>query len=238
MTRERGQTSLVGVALLLAITVASLGVLTAAAGTTVERGANAVAAERVADDLSRLVDADGVGGGRTRVSLLGGDLRSVNRTIRVLDSEGAVVAAVDVDGLVREAGRRRVAAVGGGVVVSAGADAWFHTSPRLSAADGELLLSVTALDAAELGGVGGDRTEIELRTESRRDRRRLAPDAYAVAVETRTPDPWRRHFEREGATVDRRDFDGDGTPSVVARYADERRLHLLVRHLRVEVTRG
>lgn len=237
MSRERGQASLVGVALLLAITVVSLGVLTAAAGTTVERGADAVAVDRAATDLSRLVGGD-VDGGRVRVSLVGGgELRPVERTIRVLGPEDAVVATVEADGLVHESGRRRVVAVGGGVAVGAGDEAWFHTSPRVTAAEEALLLSVTALNVTGFDGVG-DGTAVELETAATHERQRLDADAYAVAVETETPGPWRRYFEHGGATVDRRDVDGDGTPSVVARYPGDRRVHLVVRHLRVEVARG
>lgn len=235
--RDRGQTSLVGVALLLAITVVSLGVLTAAAGTAVERGADAVAADRVADDLTRV--ADGGGTDRLRVSAVGGDLRAVDRTVRVLDADGDAVAAVDVDGLVYENGERRVATVAGGVVGDSGDDAYFRSPPRTAAAGDALLLSVTALDVIGFAGHGGSGTHrVDFRVNATGERRDVGTAEYALAVETRTPAPWRRHLERTGATVETRDVDGDGVPSVVGRYPGERRAVLVVRGLRMEVARG
>ena len=237
MNRDRGQTSLVGVALLLAITVVSLGVLTAAAGTAVERGADAVAADRVADDLTRV--ADGGGTDRLRVSVIGGDLRAVDRTVRVLDGDGEPVASVDVDGLVYENGRRRVATVAGGVVDGDGDDAHFRSSPQTTAAGDALLLSVTALDVVGFEGYGGSGTRrVGFRVNATGERRGLGTGEYAVAVETRTPAPWRRHLGRTGATVETRDVDGDGVPSAVGRYPGERRAVLVVRGLRMEVARG
>jgi flagellin-like protein len=54
MSRDRGVSPVLGVALLLLVTVVSLGALTVAVGSVVEGSADAVTADRAADDLAAL----------------------------------------------------------------------------------------------------------------------------------------------------------------------------------------
>jgi hypothetical protein len=67
------------------------------------------------------------------------------------------------------------------------------------------------------------------------DRERLGNGTYAVGIETATPEPLAGWFEERGATVRVRDVDGDGTPSVVARFPGERTAYLVVHDLHAEV---
>ena len=59
-----------------------------------------------------------------------------------------------------------------------------------------------------------------------------------MAVETATPAAWRAALREAGAeVVDVRDTDGDGVPSVVARFPGERTAYLVVHEMRLEVAR-
>jgi hypothetical protein len=66
----------------------------------------------------------------------------------------------------------------------------------------------------------------------------LGRGRFAVAVETATPEAFARHFREANATTTRQDFDGDGTPSVVARFPGRRQAYLVVHDLALEVADG
>ena len=84
----RAQSNVVGVAILIGITMLSLGALTAAVGTVVESNAAAVDADRVAADLDAAVQpVETTGPHAGRVSFTDGELRTVDRTIRVHDGD-------------------------------------------------------------------------------------------------------------------------------------------------------
>ena len=59
-----------------------------------------------------------------------------------------------------------------------------------------------------------------------------------IAVETATPEPLERWFRDRNATVSRRDFDGDGTESVVGRFPGNRTGYLVVHDMHAEVNGG
>lgn len=231
---RRGQATLVGVALLLALTVISVGALTVAIGDTIARGAAATDAGRVADDVAKL--ADSTRSGSVRLRFADGDVRTVDREVRVLDSSG-VVRSVDVGGLVYERGRHRVAFVAGAVVRGRGDAAWIHTAPRFRTTDGTLLVSVVSLGVEPGRGVGGAGSGgATLRTTPTHRRSDLPDDGHRVAVETETPTAWKRALLRAGASdVERRDVDGDGVESVVGTFPPADRGYLAIHDLQTEV---
>jgi hypothetical protein len=231
----RGQSSVVGVALLLGATVLALGALTASVGTLVDGQTASADAERVADDFEDALRPVETTGYRSETVRFGdGTLRTVERKLRVLDSSG-VVETVDVGGLVYERGDHRVVAVAGAVVRSHGDSAWTVDPPPVvgSKATDSLVVGAGKLNASD-GAVGGGAT-LRLETNVSHDRRALGPGQYAVAIETAVPGAFERVFEERGATVTRRDFDGDGVPSVVAAYPGRREAYLVVHDMRLEV---
>lgn len=242
MTRRRGQSTLVGVAVLLAVTVLSVGALTVAVGETVERGATAADASRVADDAVGLTSPT-ERTGRVRLRFAGGRVSTVDREVRVLNGSGPV-RTVDVGGVVYERGRHRVAAVAGAVVRGHGDGAWIHTPPRLRTDRGTLLVSVVALGTEPgraAGSAGGDGVTggIAFETAPTHGRTALPDDARRVAVETETPAAWERALTAAGASsVERRDIDGDGVESVVGTFRAVDRVFLAVHRLRAEVHTG
>lgn len=230
----RGQANVVGVALLVGVTVVALGLLTASIGTVVEENAARADAQRVAADLDATLDpVETTGRNRGRVSFADGQLHTVERDLRVLDSSG-VVERVRAGGVVFEAGERRVAAVAGGVVRGRSGNADLFAPPPITASDGA---GVLVVGVAKTGGdvsVGGSETTVVLRTTVEHSRTDLGNGTYRVAVETTTPGPWERYFRAKNATVSRRDVDGDGVESVVGSFPGERRGYLVVHDLNLE----
>lgn len=240
---SRGQSHVVGVAVLLGVTVASLGLLTASIGAVVQSNAAAADAGRVARGLDRAIDPVATTGVRRgRVSFTEGTLRTVERDLRVLDA-GGVVARVRTGGLVFETGDRRVAYVAGAVVRGREGSSRLHAPPSLSAsrgAGGVLVVGAPRLNASDVAVGGSGPTTVVLRTRVTHRRRSLGNGTYRVAVETATPRAWARFFRRRNATVvaTARHFDRDGVPSVVARFPGERAAYLVVHDVRLEVDRG
>lgn len=237
--RCRAQSHVVGVAILLAITTASLGVLTAGIGVVVESNAAGADVNRVAGDLEdalRPVETTGVR--RGTVSFTGGTLSVEQRTIRVLDEDG-VVAEREVDVLVFTAGERRVAYAAGAVVRGQGDGARLATDPPLSASEGVLVVGV--VDVAADGPdalVATSPTTVHLRSKVSHDRAEPGDGDYRVAIETETPAAWERYFDERGVPTTRQDLDGDGVPSVVADYPGDRTAYVVVHgvDLDLEVT--
>ncbi|MEF8885833.1 MAG: type IV pilin [Haloarculaceae archaeon] len=237
---ERGQSSVVGVALLLAATVVALGVLTASVGTLVSDHAARADAERVAadvDDALRPVETTGHRTGEVRFAE--GSLRTVDRDLHVLKN-GTREATVPVGGLVYARDDRRVRSVAGAVVRGRGDNAWPVAGPPIVGSERAevLVIGAAALNASD-GSVGGDRVRAELVTNVSHDRRYLGRGTYEVAVETAVPTAFETAFRELGASnIDRRDVDGDGLPSVVATFPGTRRGYLVVHDMRLEVGDG
>ena len=142
----RAQSNAVGVALIVGLTLISLGAVTAAVGTAVGNGAAAADAERVAEDLDAAIrPVEATGHHEGRVAFADGRLETVDRTLRVLDG-GTVVAEADVGGLAYETRGRRVLAVGGAVVHDAGARARMASGPPIAAGDGVLVDDSPTID--------------------------------------------------------------------------------------------
>jgi hypothetical protein len=252
---ERAQSHVVGVALLLGITTLALAGLTVTVGTTIDASAGSVAAGQVTDGFERSLRPQRVTGPHTgTLSLTGGRLSSEDRELRLLNSSG-VVARVDTSALVYRAEDTRVAFLSGAVVRGAPGSAVLAREPSITTSAQSLLVSATVLgDGKDRSGIslglgrrsragGGTAsgegrapaTTVLLHTDVTHDRRTFASDEWRVAVETATPEAWEQYFERRGATTTRRDFDGDGVPSVVASISGTKRAILVVHTLDLEV---
>ncbi|MFB6298324.1 MAG: type IV pilin [Salinirussus sp.] len=235
----RAQSHVVGVALLLGLTVIALGGLTVGIGTVVESQAASADASAVASGFDAALDATATHGHHThRVTFARGRIETVERTLRIR-RDGATVASRAVGGLVFESGRRRVGYVAGAVVRGHREDAWLVTEPPVTAADrpGVLVVGAPRI-AADAGVAGTGGVTVAVSTNVSHARIDLGRGRFTVAVETATPDPLARYFERTNATVDRRDYDGDGVPSVVADYPGRRQAYLVVHDLGLAVTRS
>lgn len=234
----RGQSNVVGVAVLLAVTVVALGTLTAAIGGIVASNAAGANAERVATDLDEaLRPVEATGDHTGRVSFGEGELSIADRELRVIDA-GRVNETVQVDALVYEQGRHRVTFLAGGVVHRAGDGAQLRTEPPITASRGSggvLVVGAPVLGADDVSFAANQPTTLVLETDVSHDRTELDDGTYAVAVETETPGPWRRYFERQGADVTTRDFDDDGIESVVANYPGERTAYLVVHEMNLAI---
>jgi hypothetical protein len=231
---SRGQATVVGVALLLGLAVVSMGVLTAAVGTVVEDHADRASERHVSTGLADALPADGVGTRRSRLELPAGSLRSVDRDLRVLRG-GLVRERVRVGGLVYEAGDRRVAYVAGAVLTGGEGGERLRSPPSVTASAEE---GVLVVGAPRLGtdrwAVGGERAVV-LETNVSHDRRDLGRGRFTVAIESRSPTVLATWFRERGATVSRRDIDGDGIESVLAQFPGVRRGYLVVHGLALEV---
>jgi len=238
--RDRGQSNVVGIAILLGVTVLALGTLTASVGVVVQHNAASADATRVAADLQGAIQPVRTTGlTRGTVSVTDGRLRTEAREVRVLNGSGTV-AVVRANALVFDAGHRGVTFLGGAIVRRGrGTNHLYHEPPISASRDaGVLVVGVAAIRGSmNVGGTGG--VERTLSARVTHDRRPLGNGRYRVAVETRTPKVWERYFQRQNATVlARRDFDGDGLPSVVVRYPGRRTGYLVVHNVTLEGHRG
>ncbi|WP_459191971.1 DUF7289 family protein [Halosimplex sp. J119] len=232
----RGQSSVVGVALLLGMTVVALGVLTASVGTIVDGHAARADADRVAEDLRSGIEPVETTGFRTvDVRFSDGRLFTAERQMRVYDGSG-MVASADVGALVYENDDHRVASVAGAVVRGRTDNAWFVEPPPVvgSASDDVLVVGIGNLSASN-AAVGGGQVAARLQTNVTHDRRSLGRGSYEVAIETRAPAAFERYFAERGATVRQTDIDGDGVVSVVASYPGTRRAYVVDHTMRLEV---
>jgi len=232
---ERGQSNVVGVAVLLGVTVVALGLLTASVGTVVDQHAAASDAQRVAadlDDALRPVETTGVR--RGTVSFTSGRLETLDREVRVLDS-GGNASVVNANALRFVADDRGATYLAGAVL--AHGSGWSRTrSPVTVTADPDVLVVGVPALRGDIQRTASGGVTYTLRSNVTHDRRNLGRGGYRVAVETAHPDAVRAQFERWNATVTERDIDGDGTPSVVADFPGARTAYVVVHETEVSMT--
>lgn len=238
MTRcSRGQSHVVGVALLLGVTVISMSAITAGVGVLIDQQVASADATRVAGGMDAAFDPRGTTGvRRDRLSFAEGTLHSVDRQLRILDGT-RVVRSVDINALVFTSGDQRVSFVAGAIARGPPGEAWLDTEPTITAPDDGSVLVVGAPTIGQVdpvSGSGGMTVTVEQNVTH--ERSEIGNGTDAVAIETATPGPMSRHFSERGAAVERRDFDGDGVESVVATFEGQRRVYLVVHDLNVEVT--
>ena len=228
---DRGQSAIIGVAVLLAVTVLSVTALTVAVGSVVEESATAAEARGVASAMDAALDTERSGPSERHLPVAEGRLRTVDRTVRLLDGTEPVVER-SVGGLVYAAGDHRVRYVAGATVRDTGGGTRLHAPPSISTRNRTLFVGLPVL-GADAVAVDGDGV---LRTHVTHDRRHLSGSGFGLAVETRTPGVWERRFAAMGAATTRRSFDDDGVPSVVARFPAVENVYLFVHELNLEVS--
>lgn len=229
----RGQANVVGVALLVGITVVSLGALTASVGIAIETNAAAADADRVATDLADVFDPATTGSsGRESVSFREGRLGPVDREL-VVRADGEPVARVDADALVFENDETKVAFHAGAVVRGEGENAWFERPPLVTVDEDVLVVGIARLgdDTGSIAGTGGVTARLE--TNASYDRERLKNATVSLEVETDAPAAWERYLRERGASVEREP--GDPT-AVVATFDGPRVGYLVVYDLDLEVS--
>lgn len=232
---RRGQSSVIGVAVLVAVTALSVGGLTVAAGTFVSDSVAAANTQRVADSLGELGDR---GSGTVRVEFSGGTLHVESRTVRLLRG-GEPVETVAADTLVYEHRNRRVATLGGVLVEGRGNQSRLEGPLPMVADRSRLFVDVVALNASGPTAVGGSSpVAVAVRTNTTHEYRTHREGQYAVAVETKTPTAWERAFSERGFRLSRADFDEDGVPSVVVHAPEEATVDLAVHDVQVVFERG
>jgi len=236
----RAQSHVVGIVLLLGITAVALGGLTSVVGTVVDGQSAAADEARVASAFEEeLRPTEQTGPNRAKIRFSEGQLRTVDRQLRVLNPDG-IVRRIDIGGLVYSSGANRVAFVGGEIVRGNPDNAWQVRKPPVTVTRDNETLVVGAASVGEtgasVGGTGG--VTARLRTNITHDHERLASDRYRVAVETKTPAPLERQFGSVGASTTVTDIDSDGVPSVVASVNGTQELHLVHHRMELEVNGG
>lgn len=228
----RGQSNVVGVALLLGIAVVSMGALTATVGVLIDSTAAEADAERVTSDLSATLEpVASTGQQRGTVSFSEGRLTPAERRLEIR-ANGAVLETVRVDALVFESSDSRVVFEAGAIIRGSGQGAWMEQSPPITLSEEVLIVGAPRLgeDVSSIGGTGG--VNVAIRTDVSHDRHELGDEEFTIALETTTPGAWERHFDGLGADVGRE----DGTvPIVTATFEGERTGYLVVHDLDAEV---
>ena len=246
---SRGQSHVIGVALLLGLTVVVLGALTASVGVVVQDNAKTADVTRVAgdmDDALQPVETTGTHAGQ--VAFTRGELVVTERELRILDENGDLVESergeiIDpepVDALVYQTGDQRVTFQAGAVVRDTGHDAWMVSEPPVTASrdpEGVLVVGAAVLNSSSGSVATTEPITTTLHTDVTHERTKLEEGTYRIAVETDTPDAWEAYFESQGATVlDRTTFEGDRHESVVVEFEGNREGYLVVHDMRLEVS--
>jgi hypothetical protein len=235
---ERGQTAVVGVALLLAITVLSIAGLTATIGTVVEENAAAAETGRVVRGLDAALDPHAGTPHQRRLAVSRGAFRTAPRTVRLVVGP-RTLASWRADALVYGDRSTRVAYLAGAVVTGPPGNARLRVDPTIATTDGSLFVGLPRLGADGDDGFDPGAGGVVVRTNATHERRTFSNHtAYGLAVETSTPGAWDRFFDDRGATTSRRDFDGDGVVSVVARFPGTDEAHLTLHDLGMVMRRA
>lgn len=237
---NRGQSHVVGVALMLGISVLALGGLTVGIGEVIDAQTAHADTTRVADELdSALQPVERTGPHTARVQFADGNLRTVERNLRVFRN-GSLVAERSVDALVFSSDDRRVAFLAGAIVRGKSGGEWLTSTPPITASERTdvLVVGASVLGAGDVAVSGSGGTTVRLKTNVTHERRDLGTGRYEVAIETTTPDAFDSYFADQNASLARRDIDGDGVESTVATYSGTRRGYLVTHNLSLEVGDG
>lgn len=234
----RAQSHVIGVALLIGVTMVSLGALTATVGTVVDSNAAVSDVDRVATDLDDAVEpVEGTGTHAGRVTFTDGALRTETRTVRVFRGNDLEVSR-QTDALVYDRGEYAVTAVAGAIVRDHAGSRSLARDPSVSASDEVVVFGVVDLDVEREPLDGSGPTTHTLRSDVSHER--VIEDEvgeWTIAVETPTPEPWVAAFEATGATVETGRFDADDRRSVVATYEGQRTGHVVVHRIETVVDR-
>ncbi|GAB7092501.1 hypothetical protein JCM18237_27720 [Halorubrum luteum] len=237
MNSTRARSHVVGVALLIGITMVSLGALTAAVGTIVDSNAAVSDVDRVATGFDDAIDPiEGTGTHTGRVTFTDGELRAESRMIRVFHGNELALRR-ETDALVYDRGEYAVTAVAGAIVRDHAGSRSLARDPPVSASEEVVVLGVVDLDIAEDTLESSGLSTRTFRSDVTHERVIQNWDGeWTVSVETPTPEPWLTAFEATGASVRTGYFDGDTHVSVIATYEGERTLQAVLHRIDTEVT--
>lgn len=232
----RAQSNVVGVALLVGLTMLSLGGLTATVGTVVDSNAAVGDVDRVASDLDAAIEpVEATGDHAGQVTFTDGTLRTESRTVRVL-RDGDTVVTRGTTSLVYDRGDYGVTAVAGAVVRDHAGSTSIASDPPVSVSSDVVVIGVADVSADEVSVGGSQPVTLSLVSEVSHERTIESESGeWAFAVETPTPEPWVRALEAQGAAVRIERFDGDDHESVVATFEGNRTGHVVVHEVDVEV---
>lgn len=241
-TATRAQSNVVGVAILVGITMVALGTMAAAVGGVVDDAATDADVRRVTADFDRVFrPVETTGHHRARIRFGDGRLSTVPRTVRLLDPDG-VVETHDASAVVYATGdatqgglaARRVTFLAGAILVTQADDTRVVRPPPVASGTGVLVVGIPVVEGDV--AVGGSRLDLAVETRVTHARRTAGNNTWRIAVETSTPDAWNETLRTSGGTpLPSRDFDGDGTQSVVVRFPGQRTAHVVVHRLQMEV---
>lgn len=238
----RGQSSVVGVAILIGITMLALGSMAAAVGGVVSDAATDADVKRVTADFEQAFQpVETTGQHRSRIRFGSGALLTETRTVRILNPSGTVesydtnIVTYVPSGESHNGGQgRRVTFHAGAILVTQGDYTRVVRPPPIASGPGVLVVGVPVL--TDEVSIGGSRLDLTVETRVSHSRQTLGTDDWRVAVETTTPDAWNRTLTRAGASsITTREYDGDGIPSVVATFDTQRNTHIVVHDMTLEV---
>lgn len=234
---DRGQSAIIGVALLLAITVVSVGVLTAGTGILVDEAAQEADLERIGQRFVAGYQPATLDGSTTMaLSLTGGHLDSSPRTITITRS-GDVVTRVQTVAIRYERAGRAVTVLGGAVLQSRADGARFIREPNVVTrfgGDGDRVLTLSLV--VLLGQVDEQIDEprgVRLAFDATHEWRDPGAGRYTVRVETVTPAAWARYFEEVGGDVRVTERPGEEVSVVIAELGRVTEARLIVHHVEV-----
>lgn len=235
---DRGQSAVVGVAILIGITMLALGSMAVAVGGVVDDAATTADVERVTADFERAFQpVETTGTHRQRVRFGSGSLSTEHRTVRILN-DTTVLETYDTYAVTYTPGGsgadNRVAFHAGAILVTHGDHTQVVRPPPIASGPNVLVFGLPVL--TDTASIGGSRLDLVVETRVTHSRRTLGTDTWRIAVETTTPAAWNRTLTRRGATsTETRDFDGDGVESVVASFEGQRTAHLVLHDMDLEV---
>ncbi len=230
-TTSRGQSHVVGVALLLAITLISMSVLTMSVGTLIDAGQSRNEHERVGSALEQLHDPSSTENPSLTTSV--GTLSTASREISINSSTGANYR-FDTTAISYSNGNHRVATLCGAVISGKPGAAWFRSTPRIFSptAASVRLIRLTTITTSGFDRLQGTHSFTRRQSSTHHSHENLSG---TLSIETATPGPFERHFRARGFATSRNDPDSDGIPSVSVSFTQERRTILMIRHITVEV---
>ncbi|WP_330631336.1 DUF7289 family protein [Halocatena halophila] len=229
-TASRGQSHVVGVALLLAITIISMSVLTMSVGTLIDAGQSRDEHERVGTALERLNDPSSPD--RTSLTATIGTISTAPREITVSTSTGADYR-FETTAIVYTNGHHRVSTLCGAVISGQPGNAWFRSTPRVFSPESASvrLIRLTAISTSGFDRLQGAHTFNRQRSRTHHSHDTLTG---SLSIETATPGPFERFFRARGYAPSREDPDSDGIPSVSVSFTQKRRTILMIRNITVE----
>lgn len=234
-SQTRGQSAIIGVALLLALTIVSVGVLTAGTGILVDEAAQGADAQRLADRLITAYNPTTLEGTTTlSLSLTGGQIKTAPRRITIRRF-GDIVATFETQSLRFQRGDHYVSVLGQAVVRGQAGRARFVRDPGMvsvfgTGEDRTLSLSIVTL-AGPLDQTVMEGESLQLAFQASHERRDPGAGRYTISIETATPDPWVEYFEDSAVSVRVIGEPESQTQVVIAELGRVSRARLIVHHV-------